>query len=225
MITEHSLEKLRLRRTEGIMMMRKTLNPARKARRRFLSSLLVACLFSTRALAQTVAAPPVQPPSSELRDGQHDFDFNIGTWKAHIRLLLHPLMASNDWVDLNGTLHVRKVWNGRAQLEEIEANGSTGHFEALTLYLYNPQAHQWGKYFVNSAVGVLGQPQIGEFKDGRGELFGHESSNGRTICVRFVWSDITPNSHHIEQSFSADGGKTWQPNFVATLTRDEETSK
>src|SRR5229473_5392431 len=32
------------------------------------------------------------------------------------------------------------------------------------------------------------------------------------------------NSHHVEQSFSDDGGKTWQPNFVATLTRDEETS-
>jgi hypothetical protein len=206
------------------MMMKKTLNPARKARRIFLSSLLVGCLLSMSALAQAVAAAPVQPPSGELRDGQHDFDFNIGTWKIHTRLLLHPLTGSNDWVDLNGTVHVRKVWNGRAQLEEIEADGSTGHFEGLTLFLYNPQAHQWGQYFVDSAVGVLNQPQIGEFKNGRGELFGQESFNGRTISVRFVWSDITPNSHHVEQSFSDDGGKTWQPNFVATLTRDEETS-
>lgn len=204
--------------------MKKTLNPARKARRIFLSSLLVGCLLSMSALAQAVAAAPVQPPSGELRDGQHDFDFNIGTWKIHTRLLLHPLTGSNDWVDLNGTVHVRKVWNGRAQLEEIEADGSTGHFEGLTLFLYNPQAHQWGQYFVDSAVGVLNQPQIGEFKNGRGELFGQESFNGRTIFVRFVWSDITPNSHHVEQSFSDDGGKTWQPNFVATLTRDEETS-
>jgi hypothetical protein len=224
MTTEHSLEKPRLGRTVRIMMMKKTLNPARKARRIFLSSLLVGCLLSMSALAQAVAAAPVQPPSGELRDGQHDFDFNIGAWKIHTRLLLHPLTGSSDWVDLNGTVHVRKVWNGRAQLEEIEADGSTGHFEGLTLFLYNPQAHQWGQYFVDSAVGVLNQPQIGEFKNGRGELFGLESFNGRTIFVRFVWSDITPNSHHVEQSFSDDGGKTWQPNFVATLTRDEETS-
>src|SRR5258708_22115604 len=142
------------------MMMKKTLNPARKARRIFLSSLLVGCLLSMSALAQAVAAAPVQPPSGELRDGQHDFDFNIGTWKIHTRLLLHPLTGSNDWVDLNGTVHVRKVWNGRAQLEEIEADGSTGHFEGLTLFLYNPQAHEWGQYFVDSAVGVLNQPQI-----------------------------------------------------------------
>jgi len=204
--------------------MEKRPNPARKARGIFLSSLLLGCLLSMSALAQAVATAPVPPPSGELRDGQHDFDFNIGIWKIRTRLLLHPLTGSNDWVDLNGTVHVRKVWNGQAQLEEIEADGSTGHFEGLTLFLYNSKAHEWGQYFVASAVGVLDQPQIGEFKNGRGELFGQESFNGRTILVRFVWSDITPNSHHVEQSFSDDGGKTWQPNFVATLTRDEETS-
>ena len=80
------------------------------------------------------------------------------------------LTGSNDWVDLNGTVHVRKVWNGRAQLEEIEADGSTEHLEGLTLFLYNPQAHQWGQYFVDSADGVVNPPQIGEFKNGRGEL-------------------------------------------------------
>jgi hypothetical protein len=224
MTTEHSLEKTRLRRTEGFWYMRKTLNLARNVKRLFLSSLLVGCLLSIRALAQAVVAAPVVPPPGELRDGQHDFDFNIGTWKIHTRLLLHPLTGSNDWVDLNGTVHVRKVWDGRAQLEEIEADGSTGHFEGATLFLYNPQAHQWGQYFVASAAGVLNQPQMGEFKNGRGELFGQESFNGRTIFVRFVWSDITPNSHHVEQSYCADGGKTWQPNFVATLTRDEASS-
>ena len=206
------------------MIMKKTLNPALSVREIFLSSLLVVCLLSIGALTQPVAAAHERPSSSELRDGQHDFDFNIGTWKTHIRRLLHPLTGSNDWVDLNGTVYVRKVWNGRAQLEEIEADGSTGHLEGLTLFLYSPQAHQWGQYFVDSAVGVVNPPQIGEFKNGRGELFDQESFNGRTIFVRFVWSDITPNSHHVEQSFSDDGGRTWEPNFVATLTRDQETS-
>jgi hypothetical protein len=45
---------------------------------------------------------------------------------------------------------------------------------------------------------------------------------GRAILMRFVWSDITPDSHHVEQSFSDDGGKTWEPNFVATLTRESK---
>lgn len=176
----------------------------------------------THVFAQQNSNAAAQTPA--LRDGQHDFDFNIGTWKTHIRRLLHPLTGSNDWVDLNGTVHVRKILNGRAQLEEIEANGSTGHFEGLTLFLYHPDAHQWAQYFANSAEGVVNQPEIGEFRNGRGEFFNQESFNGRTVLVRFVWSDITPDSHNVEQSFSNDGGKTWEPNFVATLTRDKETS-
>jgi len=206
------------------VIVKKTLNPVWKVTRISFTSLLLGCLLSMSALAQAVAAAPEQPSSSKLRDGQHDFDFNIGTWKTHICRLKHPLTGSNDWVDMNGTVHVRKVWNGRAQLEEIEADGSAGHFEGLTLFLYNPQAHQWGQYFVDSAVGAVNQPQIGEFKNGRGELFDQESFNGRTIFVRFVWSDITPDSHHVEQSFSDDGGKTWELNFVATLTREEGKS-
>jgi hypothetical protein len=201
--------------------MTKKLHSLRKVRRIVLSSLLVGCFLPTIALAQAVALPE---HAGELRDGQHDFDFNIGVWHTHIRRLLHPLTGSNDWVELDGTVHVRKVWNGRAQLEEIDAHSSNGQLEGLTLFLYNPQAHQWGQYFASKAAGVLNQPLIGEFKNGRGELFDQESFNGRTIFVRFVWSDITPNSHHVEQSFSDDGGKTWEPNFVATLTRDEETS-
>jgi hypothetical protein len=166
--------------------------------------------------AQTAPAPA---ESQRVHDGQHDFDFNIGTWNTHIMRLQNPLTGSKAWVEMNGTVAVRKVWDGRAQLEEIEADSSTGHFEGLTLFLYNPQSHQWSQGFVSSSDGVLNQPAIGEFKNGRGELFDQETYKGRAILVRVVWSDITPNAHHFEQSFSDDGGKTWEPNFVATLTR------
>jgi hypothetical protein len=60
---------------------------------------------------------------------------------------------------------------------------------------------------------------MGGFKDGRGEFFDQETLNGRAILVRFVISDITPNSAHFEQSFSDDGGKTWEVNWIATDTR------
>ena len=138
---------------------------------------------------------------------------------------MHPLSGSDDWVELDGTGTVRKIWDGRAQLEEIEADGLTGHLEGLTLFLYNPGANQWGQYFAHSSVGILNQPVIGEFKNGRGEFFEQETFNDRAILVRMVWSDITPDSHHLEQSFSEDGGRTWEPNFMATITREGETQK
>jgi hypothetical protein len=179
-------------------------------------------------LLQPLAASPQATPSAaearpqQVRDGQHDFDFHFGMWKTHIMRLAHPLSGSTAWIELNGTVTVRKVWDGRANLEEIEARNDSARLKGLTLFLYNPQSHQWSQSFANINDGTINQPLIGEFKDGRGELFDQETFNGRTILVRFVWSDITPDSHHVEQSFSDDGGKTWEPNFIATLTRQKE---
>jgi hypothetical protein len=153
------------------------------------------------------------------RDGQHDFDFEIGTCKTHLKRLLHPLSGSTTWVEYEGTTAVRKVWNGRGNLVELEADGPSGHFEGLSLRLYNPQSQQWSLNFANGSDGTLAQPTIGQFKDGRGEFYDQETLNGRAIFVRFVISDITPNSCRFEQAFSDDGGKTWEVNWIATDTR------
>ena len=165
-----------------------------------------------------------QPAPAE-HDGRHDFDFEIGTWKTHLKRRLHPLTGSNTWVEMDGTSVVRKVWGGGANLVELVADGPSGHFEGLSLRLYNPQSHQWSLNFSNRNDGTLGPPTIGEFKDGRGEFFDQETLNGRAILVRFVISDITPNSCRFEQAFSADGGKSWEVNWIATDTRVADEAK
>jgi hypothetical protein len=153
------------------------------------------------------------------RDGQHDFDFEIGTWKTHLRRLQRPLTGSTTWVEYDGTTIVRKVWNGRANLVELKVEGPAGHFEGLSLRLYNPQARQWSLNFANINDGMMSQPTIGEFKDGRGEFYNQESYNGRAILVRFVITKITQDSYRFEQSFSDDGGKSWEVNWIAVDTR------
>lgn len=178
------------------------------------------------ALSQTATPPQAGAQSAGAgRDGQHNFDFNIGTWRTSIRRLRRPLTGSGEWVNVSGTVTVSKVWNGRANLEEIEADGPTGHLQGLTLRLYNPESRQWYLYWSNSSTGTLGQPGVGEFRNGRGEFYDQEVFNGRTILVRQVYSDITANSYRFEQSFSDDVGKTWEPNWVATLTRVSEGAR
>src|SRR5712691_11449621 len=160
----------------------------------------------------------VQQPTSR-RDGQHDFDFEIGRWKTHLSRLVHPLTGSTTWVQYDGTTVVRPVWNGRANLVELEADGPGGHFEGLSLRLYNPASHQLSLNFASSSTGVLAQPSIGEFKNERGEFYDQEALNGRAILVRFVIMPITVDSCRFEQAYSDDGGKTWEVNWIATDTR------
>jgi hypothetical protein len=137
---------------------------------------------------------------------------------------VHPLTGSTTWIELDGTSIIRKVWNGRANLVELEVDGPSGHVEGLSLRLYNPQSRQWSLNFANSSDGTMSVPTIGEFRNGRGEFFDQETLNGRAIYVRNVFADITPDSYRFEQAFSNDGGKTWEVNWIAIDTRAKDES-
>ena len=80
---------------------------------------------SSLGLAQTDSGKSVvdMPTSAGQRGGEHDFDFEFGIWKTELTRLLHPLSGSYIWVKYEGTSVVRKVWNGRANLVELEADG------------------------------------------------------------------------------------------------------
>jgi hypothetical protein len=163
--------------------------------------------------------------SSKERDGQHDFDFAIGTWHTRLKRLVRPLTGSTTWVEYEGTTVVRKVWDGRANLAELTVDTPDGPLQVLSLRLYNPQSRQWSLNSANSRTGTLSVPTVGEFKNGRGEFYDQEVFDGRTILVRNVWTDITADSCRFEQSFSNDGGKTWELNWIAVDTRIEDPSR
>jgi len=179
--------------------------------------MLAACLTEARLQVKSGKGPDKSRIAD--RDGQHDFDFELGTWKTQLKVLVHPLTGSTTWVEMNGTTVVHKVWHGRANLVELEVDGPSGHVEALSLRLYNPDSHQWSLNFSNSKTGALGVPTVGEFKNGRGEFYDQEPINGRLVLVRNIWSGITPQSCHFEQAFSSDGGRTWETNWIVTDTR------
>ena len=186
---------------------------------------LLAALAAIPPSPSSGAAPPSPPPAAAgaQRDGSHDFDWDIGPWKTHQRRRLHPLTGSNTWVDYDGTDIVKKLWDG-ANTGMIEANGSDGRLRIFTIRLYNPDSHQWAIAFVNSAAGVMSPTLTGEFRNGRAEFYDQEPYKGRQILVRFAISDITANTCRFEQSFSDDGGKRWEVNFIVTETKVKSES-
>jgi hypothetical protein len=154
------------------------------------------------------------------RDGSRDFDFEHGVWTVQLSRRLQPLTGSTTWAEYEGTSVVRPVWGGRANLGELEVEGLTGPIQGLSLRLYNPESGQWSIHWASSRDGALGEAMVGGFDSGGvGEFYNQELFAGRSILVRFVFSEIAPTSFRLEQAFSDDGGKTWEANWIARFER------
>lgn len=183
---------------------------------------LVLAATTSLAAAHPIMAHANHPNTSVApathADGQREFDFELGTWKTHLKRRLRPLSGSKLWLDYNGTTSVRPIWNSRGNLVELEVDGPGGHIEALSLRLYNQDSRQWSLNFANSSVGTITTPSIGSIHDGRGEFIDQERFGERNILVRFSISKVSSTACHFEQSFSDDGGKTWEVNWIADDT-------
>jgi len=183
---------------------------------------LICLSISQQGISQVNSSAIADAKHDALRDGQHDFDFDIGVWKTHSSRLLHPLTGSTMWADMDGLTVVKKVWDGRANLAEYKADGPSSHVEFLALRYYNPDAHQWGVVFATPGVGTLSVPCIGEFRNGRGDFYAQEELNGKYILVRCSIWRITEDTAQSEQAFSDDGGKTWEVNWVNKYARTND---
>ena len=170
---------------------------------------------STVASAQQAAAPVVQ------RDGQKDFDWEIGTWTTKVRVLQNPLtVEAPKWAEFEGTSFVKPLLDGRANFVELSVARTSGKIEGGSLRLYNPQSRQWSLNYASLRNGLLTAPVYGGFDlSGRGTFYGQDTIDGRVIFVRFIITRPSDKEAHFEQAYSADGGMNWETNWFAVDTR------
>jgi hypothetical protein len=198
---------------------------------KFLSSNHLSAAALAVALLMPCGAPRASPESVEgasgvygaqQRDGSHDFDFLIGDWKAHVRRLPDRLNGSNAWDVYDGISNHKKLLDTNANFEEFDVGSADKklHIKAQTLRVYNPETHQWSIYLLDLDKGELDiPPVVGQFRGNRGEFYNQQTLRDRVILVRYVWLNISPKSSRMEQSFSPDGGKTWEVNWICELSR------
>lgn len=173
------------------------------------------------ALPGTVTGARAGEAPVATHDGQHDFDFEIGTWHAHVRRLAHRLSGSNDWDEFDGTVVTTPFMQGRGNLTEMDVTSNTSHtrIQAIAVRLYNPGSRQWSIYGASARTGVFDPPQIGQFDGRRGEFYATDLYEGRAVYIRLVWQNLSPAATHLEQAFSQDGGRTWEVNWIYDGTR------
>jgi len=150
--------------------------------------------------------------------GTGDFDFFVGSWDGRHRRLRARLAGCDEWDEFSSTTRCWSLLGGAANIDELSVPDRG--FSGLSLRLLDPASGNWSIYWANSRDGVLQLPPVvGRFDGGVGLFFSDEVQEGRPVRVRFTWSEITPASARWDQAFSADGGQTWEPNWIMEFTR------
>jgi NIPSNAP len=154
------------------------------------------------------------------RATKHDFDFLHGSWNVHNRYLKERLKHSTEWIEFEARSDAEPLLNGLGQLDRYSAIRNGSPIEGITLRLFNPSTGEWSLHWADTVrAGVLLPPMIGRFKGQVGEFFGDETVGGKKVLCRFYWTRTADGSPRWEQAFSDDGGKTWETNWIMTLTR------
>ena len=178
---------------------------------------LLLCVPAAASSAEASSAPAV-------RDGQRDFDWEIGSWDTQLRRLGKPLSGSTTWIEYAGSTVVKPLMDKRSNIVEFDVNGAAGRITGVSLRLYQPASGKWTLHFANLANGLMTEPMEGSFSEGLGTFYGSDTLNGRPIRVRFLIIPVNRKQWRFEQAYSADDGKTWEDNWIAIDTRRTEAA-
>ena len=146
--------------------------------KKVLSVAIAFVLFVVSAGHEQANAAPL---AANVHDGQHDFDWELGNWTTHVRVLRNPLSGEAPvWATYEGTSVVKPLMYGRANFVELAVKGPTGAIEGGSLRLYNPKARQWSLNYASLRGGVLTAPVFGAFDSaGRATFVGQDQLDGR----------------------------------------------
>ena len=147
----------------------------------------------------------------------HDFDFFHGEWEVVNRRRTDFLDPGSDWVEFPGTNRCWPLFDGAANVDEIDMPrlGTKG----ATLRLFDRETEQWSLNWAAGRSGKLFPPVTGRFDGDRGEFYGDDTHDGKDVRVRYVWADVSPASARWEQAFSVDDGRTWLTNWTMDFSR------
>jgi hypothetical protein len=156
-------------------------------------------------------------------DGRHAFDFFFGSWEQSNRKRVRPLVEGDDeWVEFESRTEAGPILGGLGNVDTFDAPGFPGRpgFQGFSLRLFEPETGLWRIWWASTVGnGHLDPPVVGSFRGGIGVFECDDVLDGVPIRVRFTWKDIGPDSATWEQSFSFDGGSTWDVNWVTRHVR------
>ncbi len=174
---------------------------------------LLASAAAVIAAAPAAAANAPAPAAANIPPGKPgEFDFLSGHWKIAHR----KRRANGEWDTFAGEARCWSILGGIASIEELRIPAR--QFNGMGLRVLDVDKRVWSDFWVNAKSGVLVSPGVaGGFEGGIG-IFESVDDNP-SMRSRGVWDRITPISCRWEQTFSKDGGKTWELDWSMDWTR------
>ncbi|HQU93831.1 MAG TPA: hypothetical protein PLK77_16160 [Pyrinomonadaceae bacterium] len=159
----------------------------------------------------------IQPLATSSKD---DFDFLVGTWNVENRKLVDRLSNSDEWIEFDVVLEMRKTLLGIGNFETFTAEIDGKPFAGEAVRLFDPATRLWSIYWADSNFGQLDKvPVVGSFDGDIGRFYAPGEFNGKPIKVLYQWDKTDPVHPIWSQAFSVDKGETWEWNWYMTLTR------
>ncbi|WP_374673841.1 NIPSNAP family protein [Ideonella sp.] len=156
----------------------------------------------------------------------HDFDFLIGRWAVTHRRLVQRLQGSDAWETFSSTGTVWALPGGVSNFDTLVAEDWRPGWVGMSYRIYHPPTDRWSIYWMtndgggmDAASGRLDPPVVGRFQGDEGVFEGEDRIDGRPVRVRYRWLRRGPAAARWEQAFSADGGQSWETNWVMDFER------
>jgi hypothetical protein len=147
-----------------------------------------------------------------------EFAFLDGEWAVQHRYL--RAKHSKDWVEATGTVSHHEYADGWANVEDYVIDRPGGRNHAVALRSFNPKDRRWSIWWLDGRDPTsIEAPMQGGFENGIGVFHGTTMLEGKPTPVRFTWSDTETASPRWEQSYSYDGGKSWEKVWVMQFQR------
>jgi hypothetical protein len=160
---------------------------------------------------------------ASIRDGRHDFDFLIGSWRVGNRKRKDPLDTLSPWDQFVSASQTRAILGGLGIVETYLAPTFPGRhsYEGLALALYETGVDVWRIWWASTAQpGYVDVPVAGRFASGLGRFECNDVLEGQPIVVRHDWTNRAVGVARWEQAFSFDGGGSWDTNWTMQFTRE-----
>ena len=150
----------------------------------------------------------LNPPT---QSSHHDFDFLIGHWDVHNRMLKSRLAGSDEWKEFDFANETRMILSGFGNVDE---SGST-------MRMFDPTTRIWTIHSAFPGATAVDKMQ-GFFEDGIGRFYGPDEHDGKPAICQFQWDATNPDAPVWSQALSIDDGGTWEWNWYMHFTRRDD---